>query len=175
MSAQNLPRKENYFCVGVVLGAHGIRGGVRLKALTYDPMDMTAYGVPVDLHGTPVPLTKLKLTPKGVLAHIDGVTDRNAAEALKGTYLYAPIAALPDDGGVYYGELEGMDVVREGEDKPLGVVDYVFDAGANPVLALRLADGAEVMIPFIDDVVIRVDKQAKQVIVSESVDMFIGL
>ncbi|MBI1363305.1 MAG: 16S rRNA processing protein RimM [Proteobacteria bacterium] len=174
MSAQRPPRKDGYFCVAVVLGAHGIRGGVRLKAFTADPADVAAYGAPVDTRGKAFSLSRIKVTPKGVLAHIDGLNDRDAAEALKGTYLYAPLSALPDDGGVYYGELEAMMVVRENAE-PVGTIDYVFDAGANPVLSVRLTNGGDVMIPFIDDVVVRVDKAAAQVIVSDAVDMFLGL
>jgi 16S rRNA processing protein RimM len=174
MSAPRPPRKDGYFCVGVVLGAHGVKGGIRLKSFTADPADIAAYGVPVDLRGKSYPLVKIKLTPKAVLAHITGLTDRDAAEALKGTYLYAPLSALPNDGGIYYGELEEMTVLRE-DGTALGVVDYVFDAGANPVLAVRLPDGGEVMLPYVDAVVVRVDKATKQVIVSPDVDLFLGL
>ena len=83
-------------CVGVITGAHGVRGAVRVKSFTADPEDVARYGPLEDESGERRLSLRVIGTAKGVLlaAH-RGVADRDRAERLRGLRLYLPRAALP--------------------------------------------------------------------------------
>src|SRR6185369_5404225 len=82
--------------LGVVVAAHGIRGEVRLKSFAADPMDIGAYGPLSDEAGTRQWRIEPRAESKGVvIARIEGIGDRNAAEALKGLRLFVDRNALP--------------------------------------------------------------------------------
>ena len=92
--------------MGAIAGVHGVRGEVKVKSFTADPLAIAAYGPLFDEQGRSF---ALKLSQKAakdtvVIARIDGVSDRNAAEALKGKRLYAPREALPaiEDATEFY-------------------------------------------------------------------------
>ena len=82
--------------IGVIVGAHGVRGEVKIKSFTAAARDVAAYGPVTDEAGNRPLKLKVVGQAKGVVvARIDGVADRNAAEALKGLRLYVARAALP--------------------------------------------------------------------------------
>ena len=75
--------------LGVVATAHGVRGLVRIKSYTEDPMAVAAYGPLSDESGKKEYRVEALSAAKGtVLARIEGVADRTAAEALRGLRLY---------------------------------------------------------------------------------------
>ena len=76
-------------CVGVVIGAKGVRGEVRIKSFTANPRDVGAYG-PVTLGSGATAELKVTGVAKEdvVIGQLAGVADRNAAEALKGVQLF---------------------------------------------------------------------------------------
>ncbi|MFP6733510.1 MAG: hypothetical protein VB959_06695 [Rhodospirillales bacterium] len=83
-------------CLGVITGAHGIRGAVRIKSYTQVPRDIENFGPLGDADGAKMFELRVESdTPKGLIARIAGVEDRNGAEALKGTELYVVRGALP--------------------------------------------------------------------------------
>src|SRR4051812_34261754 len=88
--------QDKRVCVGVVTGAHGVRGAVRLKSFTAEPEDVAAYGPLQDERGERHFALRLVGSAKGVLiAAISGIDDRDRAEALRGLRLYLPRSALP--------------------------------------------------------------------------------
>jgi 16S rRNA processing protein RimM len=75
--------------MGVITGAHGIKGEVRVKSFTAEPEAIAAYGALEDERGGRRLALTLTGTVRGMLiARVEGVSDRNAAERLKGTRLY---------------------------------------------------------------------------------------
>ena len=145
-------------CLGVVVGAHGIQGAVRVKSFTADPLDVAAYGPVSSEDGARVWPIRVQGASKGVvLCRLEGVRDRSAAEALKGQKLWIDRAALPEDDGAdadgddesyYHADLIGLRVEAEDDGRPLGTVRAVHDFGAGDVLDIappaggRAADGA---------------------------------
>lgn len=137
-------------CIGAIAGAHGVRGAVRVKSFTGDPRDVGAYG-PVEVEGGERRF-RLKVTgeAKGlVVATLDGVTDRDAAEALKGTRLYVSRDRLPrtDEDEFLYSDLEGLEA-RSEAGEVLGRVRGAADFGAGEVLDIGLVDGGSLVVPF---------------------------
>lgn len=141
---------DDLICLGAVATAHGVKGLVKIKPFTQRPEDVAAYGPLTDAAST----RRFVVTAKGrsgelLLAAIEGVDTREAAERLRGTALYAPRTALPppDPDEVYWRDLEGLAAVDRAGVR-LGEVERVLDYGAGPVLQIRLAGGGELLLPF---------------------------
>ncbi len=146
--------------MGVITGAHGVRGAVTVKSFAELPEDLTAYGPLFDGSGKLSLRLRLAGQTRGLLiARIEGVEDRDAALALKGTGLFLPRSALPDpeeSESYYYTDLIGLRV----EDRAgalLGHVVAVDNHGAGDLLTLRDAAGGEQLLPFTRAVVPEVD------------------
>ena len=157
-------------CIGVVVGAHGVRGAVRIKAFTADPADLTAYGPLSTETGQTWRLKGAAVDGKGVVtAKIDGVEDRNQAEALKGAKLYIERGALPeaDEDEFYIADLIGLPAESlSGE--PLGTIKAVFDFGAGDVIEVSGVAG-EILVPFTRAAVPVVDIKAGRVVIDPPV------
>lgn len=161
MAAAASPRMV---CLGIVTAAHGVRGEVRIRSFTHRPQDFAAYGDLYDEAGERCFRARARGVVRGsVVAAIEGVESRDAAEGLRGLRLCVPRAALPGtDGDEYYHtDLIGLraELVADdtGVDRPLGVVSAVEDFGAGPVLEIAVEGKPPVMVPFTREVVPVVD------------------
>jgi len=107
-----------------------------------------------------VKLKSLKVHGDGVVVLFDGVSDRTGAEKLKGTLVGAPREALPatEENEYYWADLIGLDVVNSAGDK-LGKVVGLLETGANDVLRVVGEDKVEHLLPFVESVVLAVDRQ----------------
>ena len=150
---------EKNICVGVVTGAHGITGAVRIKSFTATPEDIAAYGPLCDEAGGRSFDLRIVGAAKGVLlARLAGVEDRNRAEALRGLRLYLPRAALPppEPDEYYHADLIGLEaVLRDGT--VLGRVRAVYDFGAGDTLEVTRSGAPPAMVPFTRAVVPVID------------------
>ncbi len=161
--------EETLLCVGVIVGAHGVKGSVRIRSFTDDPLDVASYGPVTDAKGE----KRFRLKVQGqaketvVVAHIKGIDDRNQAEAMKGMKLYVPRSVLPsleDEDEFYYADLIGC-AVEHVDGTPLGVVKGVFDFGAGDVVEIVRPAGPALVLPFTKAVVPVVDLAAKKLLV----------
>ena len=149
--------------LGVVAAPHGVRGLVRIKSFTEDPMAIAAYGPLSDETGrTAYRVEALSAARGAVLARIDGVADRTAAEALRGLRLYVERDALPDAGERewYEADLVGLPVVGR-DSRDWGKVIAFHDFGAGPVMEVS----GGVMLPFTDEAVPEIDIEGGKVVV----------
>lgn len=125
-------RPDSPVTLAVIIGAHGVTGEVRLKVFTED---LSSYKV---FNGGALTLKSVRHGSNGAIARIAEVTDRNAAEALRGTELTVPRSALPplEPGEYYHADLLGLPVVSlEGE--ALGQVVAIDDFGAGDVIEVE--------------------------------------
>jgi len=138
--------KTEKICLGVVLGAHGVRGIVRVKPFTEDPDGVAAYGPVETKEGRRFKIEALNLLKDTVLCRLDGIADRDQAEALKGTELFVSREMLPeldtDDEGWYIADLIGLKV-RDQAGAEIGEVLAVENFGAGDLLEIRLRTGGE--------------------------------
>jgi 16S rRNA processing protein RimM len=158
---------EPRVCVAAVAGAQGVRGWVRLKTFTERPEDALAYGALQDEPGTRVFRMKRRGLAKGLLvAEVEGVTDRDAAAALRGTRLYVPRGALPppEEDEFYHADLIGL-AVEDAAGKTLGRVRALYDFGAGDVLEVADAQGGLSVLPFTKAVVPTVDLAGGRLVV----------
>lgn len=154
-------------CVGAIVGAHGVRGQVRVKSFTADAADVAAYGPVESEDGTRRFKLKVMGEAKGlVIARLDGVDDRDAAEAMRGTRLFVPRARLPDteEDEFLYTELVGLRVEAE-DGSVIGTVKGVADFGAGELLDIGGADGGSFMVPFTKAAVPVVDVKGGRLVV----------
>ena len=159
--------------VGVIAAAHGVRGLVRVKSFTADPKSVASYGELSDESGERrFRLALQGQVKEGVIAKIEGVADRDAAEALKGTKLYVAREALPEiaaDDEFYQADLVGLRVeARDG--RVLGRVKAVLNFGAGDVLEIK-GEGRELLLPFTKRVVPVIDLSAGKLVAEPPVEV----
>ncbi len=165
MAAPDRPRRV---LLGRIAGAHGIRGEVLIRTFTVTPEAIVDYGLLATAAGDrSYKIVSARPTQKGVVARLDGIADRNAAEALNGVELYVDRDRLPPaaDGEFYHADLIGMVAVSPGG-TTVGEVVGVHNFGAGDLLEIRPAGGGRTeLFPFTDDVVPEVNIQARRVTV----------
>lgn len=143
--------------MGVVEGAHGVQGLVKVRSFAEDPAAIASYG-PLESGDGQRFKARFKGMAKGnVLMILSGVTDRDQAQALRGTELFVPRSALPKldgaDDGFYYADLIGLEA-KLADGNILGSVVNVADFGAGDLLEVRLPDAKRtVLVPFTKAVV----------------------
>src|SRR5688500_6123917 len=117
--------------MGRIGAAHGIKGEVRIQSFTEDPLALVSYG--------PLSTDKPGLTIKLLVARLEGVNDRNAAEKLNGVELYVDRALLPetdDEDDFYHADLIGLKA-RLADGSEIGEVMAVPNFGAGDLLEIR--------------------------------------
>jgi 16S rRNA processing protein RimM len=138
--------------LAAVAGAHGVKGEVRLKLFT-DSGASLARHAKVYINGIEHRLLGARDSGKTAIARFEGVADRSAAEALRGSLVEVDRSALPplEEGEYYHSDLVGLDCVdREGQ--RVGTVAGVENFGAGDLLEIELANGRKSLIPFRDGI-----------------------
>ncbi len=161
---------EDRVCVGAITGVRGLRGEVRIKSFTANPENIGAYGPVSTEDGKRSFEVHVTARAKGqIIARLDGIDDRDAAEALKGTQLYVTKSELPEasDGIYYHADLVGLSA-ESPDGNSLGVVKAVHNFGASDVIEIA-GDGKGVkdglMVPFTKDAVPEVDLEGGRIVV----------
>jgi 16S rRNA processing protein RimM len=140
--------------MGRVLGAHGVKGALMVASFCEPPRRLLSYSTWWLVRGDEsraVAMLRGQDSTKGLIVELDGISDRDAANALKGTEIAIERSLLPalGKGQFYWTDLEGLRVVNQ-DDLELGRVDHLFDNGAHPILVVREGE-RERMIPFVLD------------------------
>ncbi|WP_457646197.1 ribosome maturation factor RimM [Profundibacter sp.] len=158
----------DHICVGAFSGSYGVKGEVRLKSFCADPEAIADYSpltTEDDKHSYAITITR---SIKGALvARVEGITNKEQADDLKGTRLFAnrdQLPALPDDE-FYHADLIGLTVLDTGG-TVLGKVHAVQNHGASDLLEIMpTAGGNTILLPFTREVVPTVDLGAGRIIV----------
>ena len=155
-------------CVAQIGGAHGIRGEVKLKSFTADPLAVKDYGVLESEDGAASFEIEALRPAKGYLvARLRGVRDRNAAEQLTNLRLFVPRERLPPPAAdeFYHADLIGLAAVTAAGVE-VGTVVAVHNFGAGDILELRPpAGGTTIMFPFNDAFVPRIDIAGGRIVI----------
>jgi 16S rRNA processing protein RimM len=154
--------------LGRITGAHGIRGDVTVASWAGVPEDIAAYGPLSSSDGRRLfTLKVVRVTPKGVIAHVQGVNDRNAAEALSGTDLFVARDRLPAATGdeFYHSDLIGIAAVSP-DGVPVGTIVGVDNFGAGDLIEIRLEGSSKTeFVPFSDAFVPEIDVAARRAVI----------
>ena len=154
--------------------AHGVRGEVRLKAFTEDPMSVTRYGALETEDGARRFEIEAVRPAKDVLvARLKGVADRNAAEALTNVRLYVAREKLPRpaDDEFYYADLVGL-AAHTASGEAFGTVKAVHNFGAGDLLEIEpVGGGATLLLPFTEATVPAIDLAGRKLVVAPPADV----
>ena len=151
--------------LGVIGAPHGIRGEVRIKAFTGDPLAIAEYGPLTDRKGRSFTIADIRPAKEVVVARIKGVATREAAEALNGVELFVSRDKLPeseDEDEFLQADLVGCAVVGPGG-VALGTVTAVQNYGAGDLLDIETLDGRSVLMPFTKAFAPRIDVAGKRI------------
>jgi 16S rRNA processing protein RimM len=154
-----MPKLENPVQMAVIGAPHGIKGELRVKTFTGDPMALGDYGPLFDRNGRPFEIAAIRPANEVVVVRFKGVNDRNAAEPLTNTELFVDRSALPqtvDEGEFYHADLIGL-AVKDETGAAIGKVTAVQNFGGGDILELSLGGRKGVLIPFTQTAVPEVD------------------
>jgi 16S rRNA processing protein RimM len=131
---------DNKLLMGRIGAAHGIKGEVRIQSFTEDPLALASYGpLSTNKPGLTIRILAARTTTNVLVARLEGVNDRNAAEKLNGVELYVDRALLPDtddDDDFYHADLIGLKA-RLVDGSEIGEVMAVPNFGAGDLLEIR--------------------------------------
>jgi len=152
-------RLEKPVQLAVIGAAHGIKGEVRVKTFTEDPIALGKYGPLYAADGRVFKVAGIRPAKDVVIVRFEGVNDRNTAETLNGEALFVDRSALPEElteEEFYHADLIGMAAFDE-TGESLGRVVAIHNFGAGDLLEIRPRFGQTVVIPFTREAVPEVD------------------
>jgi 16S rRNA processing protein RimM len=179
-SAQAVP--DDLIQVGHITGAYGLRGGVRVTPYSMDAdalLSVKTWWIDKPSLRT-VQVRNAKYHSGDVTATLVDVTDREAAEALKGATVQVSRSDFPElpEDEYYWTDLIGLDAVNlQGE--ALGKVSDMMHNGAQSILRITPvpdpnaapdAKAPERLVPFVDQYVKTVDLQARLITLDWGLD-----
>ncbi len=144
-----MPAPKNPIQMAVIGAAHGIKGEVRVKTFTGDPLALGDYGPFYTADGRAFEVADIRPANTVVVVRFKGVKDRDAAEALGGTELFVDRSALPDeeDDEFYHADLIGL-AVQDDSGAAIGTVQAIHNFGADDILEVALSGRNTMLIPF---------------------------
>jgi len=153
--------------VGKINGFFGLQGWVKVFSYT-DPrsniLNYSPWSIKVDGSFQKIDITNGRKQSKTIVAHIEGIDNREDSQTFIGKDIYIDKEQLPElkEGEYYWHELIGFNVINKDQEK-LGIVDYFFETGANKVLVVKGIK--EHWIPYIEPFLISIDSKNKEILV----------
>ena len=160
-------REQSLILVGALGAPVGLKGEVRLNSFTQDPHTIAELGPLAAKDGRVFTIVSLRPQTNRLVARIEGITSRAAAEKLKGIALHVPRERLPatQENEFYFADLIGLSAVLLTGER-LGGVVAVHNFGAGDLLEVRLeAEDRTVFIPFTDSIVPTIDVERRRVVI----------
>lgn len=159
--------------MGRIVGAFGVKGWVKVKPFTEQAQGLGEFGswIVASKEGwRELGLEDFEVHAKGPVAKLCGCDDRAAADRLRGSDVALPRERLgeAEEGTLYRVDLVGLEVVDE-KGVSLGTVEGFFETGDSSVMVV-VSEKRERMIPFVDDYVKAVDREARRITVDWKAD-----
>ena len=163
-----MQQNKSLVLVGRFGAPQGVRGEIRIKSYTADPLSIGDYGPLSDEAGArKFEIERLRpLKDDMVVAKVKGLADRDAAGALTGVSLFVTREKLPvpDEDEFYIADLIGLAAVSP-EGKTIGIVKNVLNFGAGDILEIAPASGDTLMLPFTKEVAPSIDFVGGRIVV----------
>jgi 16S rRNA processing protein RimM len=166
------PSEDALVVMGRIAAPYAIRGWVKIQTHSEyidSLLDYPVWHVGRSGRWRQFHLVEGKVHGQYLLAHLDGLNDRDAAEAVMGMDIAVLRDDMPEaeDGEFYWDDLIGLEVVNT-EGNVLGRVTGLLETGAHDVLQIQ--GERERLIPFVDVFVREVDQEAGRIVVDWGVD-----
>jgi len=162
-----------YVELGKLVGVWGVKGWVKLHSYTRNRADISQYKTwylqapRSKAEPTPIKVLNCREQGQGIVAELDGVTDRDQAMAMSGQLIFVKQSDLPKlpKGEFYWQQLIGLKVKNESGE--IAQVKSILETGANDVLVCKnIEDGkGDVLIPYTDETVLEIDLEAGTMLV----------
>ena len=149
---------ENPVQMAVIGAAHGIKGELRVKTFTADPLALGDHGPLYAKDGRAFEIEAIRLAGDVVVVRFKGIRDRTVAEALTGTALFVDRSVLPaeEEDEFYHADLVGL-AVRDEAGADAGKVTAVQNYGGGDILEITFHGRKGLLIPFSQVAVPEVD------------------
>lgn len=136
------------FKIAHITSAHGIRGEVKLACFLNNPNDITRYNPLTTKQGKAYTIRITGRAKDHLMAALDGITDRNAAELLRGTELFADSAKLPpkSENEYFVRDLIGLTAILK-DGTTIGSVTALHNYGAGDIIEIK-TENEEILLPF---------------------------
>lgn len=143
---------ERKIALAAIAGAHGVRGEVRLKLFS-EKAESLGRLQKVIVGGVERRLLSIRKNGNSAVAQLEGIGDRSAAEAIRGSLLEVERSELPllEEGEYYHADLLGLAAV-DNSGNAIGSVVAVENYGAGDLLEIESEDGKRLLIPFRDGI-----------------------
>jgi 16S rRNA processing protein RimM len=161
---------NRFYDVGKIVNTHGVKGEVKVFAITDFPEHRFRKGSKLFLHlpheNTPPVLTiqSARQHKNTYIVQFNEFASINEVEKLKGGVLQVPweerIELEADE--FYYDDIIGCEVWTD-EGKPIGKIKEILVTGANDVWVVEANEGKDILLPYIDDCILEVDVAMKRV------------
>ena len=154
--------------LGLVIGAQGLKGGVKVKTFTETPETLGACGPLHTREGRTFTVANIRAAKGFATVKFEGVETRTAAESLKGAELYVARSTLPkpEETEFYHADLLGLraeDTVGRG----IGKVIAIHNFGAGDVIEIERDDGqGAVLMPFTREIVPTIDLENHRIVIA---------
>ncbi|MFD1135382.1 ribosome maturation factor RimM [Paenibacillus urinalis] len=153
---------SQFFNVGKIVNTHGIRGELKVLPLTDFPEERFAKGskLVIDTGEGQLPVTveSARLHKNMFVVRLNDFTNINEVEKYKGMMLKvsAEYQTELSEDEFYFHQIVGCEVVTD-EGEALGTIKEILTPGANDVWVVKANNGKEILLPYIDDVILHVD------------------
>lgn len=167
-----MPLPEQLVVMGRIAAPFGVLGWVKVQPFSEEIdglLDFPVWHLGRGAQWREVKVSEAHVQGKTLVARLPGCNDRDAAAALKGLQIAVPREALPQaaENEYYWSDLIGMDVENT-QGVALGKVADMMGTGANDVLVVE--GERERLIPFVKQVILEVDLNARRLRVDWGAD-----
>src|SRR5699024_1463357 len=156
------------FIVGEIVNTHGLKGEVKVKRITdFEErfhVGSTVYIKRGSLDFIPLKVDGFRKHQQFDMLHFEGYDTIESVATIKGKQLFIKEEQLTEllPGEYYYHEIIGCKMYTVDNDY-IGEIEAILSPGANDVWVVKDVEGKEILIPYIDDVVKKIDVDQKQV------------
>jgi 16S rRNA processing protein RimM len=153
--------------MGVFGAAHGIQGQVRLKSYTGDPMAVVRYGPFTTGTGRVIELNEARERKEVLVVRVEGVNDRNGAEALNGMQLYVPrerLGLAEEEDEFFHADLVGLRA-EYADGMVAGTVTALHNYGGGDVIEIKPEQGPSFFLAFTKVIVPTVDIAGRRIVI----------
>tara|TARA_B100001057_G_C22683757_1_gene884844 strand:+ start:66 stop:560 length:495 start_codon:yes stop_codon:yes gene_type:complete len=131
---------DSLIVIGKIINTHGIKGWVSIQSYSYPKENIKNYKTFLSLNGLvkKIEILDLRTMPKKIIININKYESISQSETIVGQDIFIDKYDIPtlENNEYYWKDLEGLDVITS-KNKYLGKVDFIFNNGANDVIALK--------------------------------------
>jgi len=156
-----------FVVIGKLHRPHGVHGELVMQVLTeYPERIKPGIEVYVGDERLPMRVRNCRGHQQGLLVAFEGCNDPEGAGIYRNKMVAIDTSSIPDlpEGEYYHHQLLGLQVELEGGE-PLGLITGILETGANDVCVVRMENGREVLIPMIEDTILKIELKTHKIIV----------